>query len=150
IENSTITGNKADYGGGVYNAINGTLTLNRSLISGNKADEGPEIDNGGTVTANNFNLFGANGNAGVTGFAPGATDIVPGPGVTVSKILGPLKNNGGPTKTHALKPGSPAIDAIPSLDPGCTGKDQRGVDRPQDGDGDTIARCDVGAFEGPP
>ena len=61
------------------------------------------------VNANNFNLFGTNGNAGVSGFTPGPTDIVPG--VSLAQILGPLKNNGGPTQTHALLAGSPAIDA---------------------------------------
>jgi hypothetical protein len=86
-------------------------------------------------------LFGANGNAGVSGFSPGATDIVPGVGVTVGKILGPLMDNGGPTKTHALVSGSPAIDTIPGADPECTGTDQRGMPRPQG------AGYDIGAFE---
>jgi hypothetical protein len=82
------------------------------------------------------------GNAGVAGFSPGATDIVPSVGVLLPDILHPtLANNGGPTPTHALVPGSPAIDAIPRADPGCTGTDQRGVPRPQG------AGCDVGAFE---
>jgi hypothetical protein len=53
--------------------------------------------------------------------------------------LGPLADNGGPTKTHALLPGSPALD---SGDPDSTlAIDQRGVIRPQAG------RCDMGAFE---
>jgi hypothetical protein len=68
-------------------------------------------------------------------------------------MLGGLQDNGGPTFTHALLPGSPAIDAVPLTnctydddgDPGTlevplTG-DQRGVARPQ-GDG-----CDIGAYE---
>jgi hypothetical protein len=68
-------------------------------------------------------------------------------------MLGPLQDNGGPTFTHALLPGSPAIDAIPLAD--CTydddgdpltpevpmTEDQRGVARPQ-GEG-----CDIGAYE---
>ena len=52
--------------------------------------------------------------------------------------LGPLQNNGGPTLTHALLPGSPALDAG---DPTLTGTDQRGVSRPQG------PRADIGAFE---
>ena len=95
----------------------------------------------GTVTADDYNLFGANGASGVTGVTLGSTDIVPGPGVTVSKILGPLRDNGGPTETHALKARSPAVNAIPSADPDCTGTDQRGISRPQG------AGCDIGAFE---
>ncbi len=53
--------------------------------------------------------------------------------------LGPLQDNGGPTPTMALLPGSPAIDAgDPSS---CPAVDQRGITRPQG------ARCDIGAFE---
>jgi hypothetical protein len=61
-------------------------------------------------------------------------------------MLGPLADNGGRTETHALLPGSPAIDAIAEAD--CidlagspVAEDQRGVDRPQG------AGCDIGAFE---
>ena len=61
-------------------------------------------------------------------------------------MLGPLQDNGGPTMTHALGPGSVAIDHIPAVD--CVDADgaplttdQRGVTRPQ---GDA---CDVGAVE---
>ncbi len=110
------------------------------MISGNKAGTGPEVNNfGGTVAADDFNLFGLKGTPGVLGFAPGSTDIVPT--VAIEKILADLKNNGGPTRTHALKPASPAVNAVPSSDPACTGTDQRGVARPQGSD------CDIGAFE---
>ena len=55
-------------------------------------------------------------------------------------MLGPLQDNGGPTETHALLAGSPAIDEIPSEN--CeVDSDQRGVPRPQ-GDG-----CDIGSYE---
>jgi hypothetical protein len=64
------------------------------------------------VLADNHNLFGADGNAGVEGFTPGPADIVPPAGVLLPDILNPtLAFNGGPTQTHALVPGSPAIDA---------------------------------------
>src|SRR4030095_874877 len=124
IENSTISGNIANAAGGLLNngisndyycsfgvCSDGTLILNRSLIAGNQATVAPEIENTSIVTANNFNLFGANGNPGVVGFTPGPTDIVPASGVQVAQILSPLENNGGPTQTHALVAGSPAIDA---------------------------------------
>ena len=66
--------------------------------------------------------------------------------------LGPLANNGGPTQTRALLRGSPAIDAWNPAPPGsggaaCEARDQRGVDRPQDGYGYGVATCDIGAFE---
>ncbi len=156
IANSTISGNRAAEGGGVSNAFglvfgySATLILNNSLIAGNQAGIGPEIWNNSIVNANNFNLFGTNGNAGVSGFAPGPTDIVPG--VPLAKILGPLQNNGGPTQTHALVDGSPALDAG---DPGgcrdsqgsLLSTDQRGFARHIDNNNDGAARCDIGAFE---
>jgi fibronectin-binding autotransporter adhesin len=54
-------------------------------------------------------------------------------------ILGPLQDNGGPTWTHALLTGSPAIDA--GDDDACPPTDQRGVPRPQG------PHCDISAFE---
>ena len=63
--------------------------------------------------------------------------------IGVNPMLGPLKDNGGATLTHALLPGSPAIDRPGS----CLTTDQRGMPRPIDGDGDGIGDCDIGAVE---
>jgi hypothetical protein len=141
IRQSTITGNTAGRNGGGVTVDEYYAWFDRSLVSGNLAPTSPEIHgHNASVTANAFNLFGFNGNAGVTGFTPGPTDLVPDE--PLSAILDPvLADNGGPTETHALVPGSPAIDAIPAADPACMGTDQRGVPRPQ-GDG-----CDIGAVE---
>jgi CSLREA domain-containing protein len=62
--------------------------------------------------------------------------------------LGPLADNGGPTRTHRPFPDSPAIDAG-AASPVCPDVDQRGLDRPEDGDGDSTADCDIGAVEVP-
>ncbi len=62
--------------------------------------------------------------------------------VGVNALLRPLANNGGPTRTHALVPGSPAIDA--GLNPIDLETDQRGMDR-------TVGTAtDIGAFEAGP
>jgi hypothetical protein len=164
ISNSTISGNRANQGGGIFNdqrcftdwftiqtCDSAALTLNNSLIAGNEAASGPEIDNrSNSITANDFNLFGANGYTGVSGFTPGPTDVTPS--VSLAQIIGPLQNNGGPTQTHALVAGSPAVDA--GNPNGCVDNtgvplqtDQRGLPRVFDGNGDGRAACDIGAFE---
>ena len=55
--------------------------------------------------------------------------------------LGVLQDNGGPTETVALGPGSSAIDQISASGAGCPTTDQRGVPRPGG------AACDIGAYE---
>lgn len=150
VNDSTITGNSANLAGGGLSKryafgpyYSGAANLNRTLISGNAATTGREtsIQPGLTLYSNNFNLFGYGGDAGTHGFSPGPTDMVPSTGVQVSDILDTtLQNNGGDIETHALVPGSPAIDAVPAT--ACAAAtDQRGVSRPQGSD------CDIGAFE---
>jgi hypothetical protein len=151
VLNSTITRNfTPGYGGGIVNLFDGTFIVARTMVSGNTAATASEFT--GAAVADNQNVFGVNGNAGVVGFTPGPTDIVPRAGVQLNNILNPvLAFNGGPTQTHALVPGSPAIDAG---GPSCTDAngdplltDQRGKPRTIDGNKDGTARCDIGAFE---
>jgi Ca2+-binding RTX toxin-like protein len=121
--------------------VSGKLTLQRSIVSGNTARTGREVfvHSGVVVDANDFNLFGQSGDAGVAGFTPGATDIVPNH--PIGAILRPLADNGGPTRTHALAIGSPALNASPD-DENCFAVDQRGNPRPRG------PACDIGSFEG--
>ncbi len=63
----------------------------------------------------------------------------------VDPLLGTLTDNGGFVPTHALQPGSLAIDA--GDDAQCPASDARGIVRPYDGDGDSTAICDIGAVE---
>jgi hypothetical protein len=164
LYNVTVTANRADsnsdgngHGGGVYavNAYSG-LQFQNSIIGGNfethfychglppQCGQAPFLgDCSGTLTSltNNILTYANTSYCTVTGSAPVFAD----PG------LGPLQDNGGPTKTHALLAGSPAIDGG---DPGgCTDSfgatlkaDQRGYSRPVDG-GSGHAYCDIGAFE---
>ena len=133
LNNSTLSGNSAtSAGGGIYNE-GGTLTLQNSLIGGNSAgDNGPDCY--GELVSQGYNLIqntagcsiGGDTEHNVTGQDP---------------LLGPLADNGGDTFTHALLPGSPAIDAGGAT---CLPTDQRGVARPQG------AACDIGAYEALP
>ncbi len=63
----------------------------------------------------------------------------------VDPLLGPLADNSGAVQTHALLPGSQAIDG--GDDAQCPATDARGINRPYDGDGDSTAVCDIGAVE---
>src|SRR5207244_2850100 len=88
----------------------------------------------GTVISHGYNLSSDNGGGFLT-----AT----GDQINTDPLLGPLANNGGPTFTHALLPGSPAIDAG---DPTFTPPplfDQRGPCFARVVNG----RIDIGAFE---
>jgi hypothetical protein len=152
--NVTMRLNDSDQGGGIYNESLGgdtaTLTLTRSLVADNAGfSGGPNVANAGVVVANAYNLFGHSGAADVSGFAPGATDLVPAEAVDAILAAAPA-NNGGRTENFALVAGSPAIDAAPSAD--CAAPpanvDQRGRPRGADGDGSPSANeCDIGAYE---
>ena len=102
-------------------------------------------DCSGTFSSQGHNLIGRND--GCSGFTNGVNGDKVGSGASpINPLLGALANYGGPTQTHALIPGSPAIDAGNPLPPGgggfaCAGTDQRGVARPQG------AACDIGAVE---
>jgi CSLREA domain-containing protein len=139
ISDATIAGNRADDdamlggdGGGVSTVGGSTLTLRRTVVAGNSdASPGNEApDCSGAVTSGGSNLIGSD--AGCT-YAADPTDKV-----GMSPLLGPLADNGGHTQTHALLPGSPAIDSVSGA---CEASDQRGVPRPQS------AGCDIGAYE---
>jgi hypothetical protein len=160
VTNSTISGNKvlrSGMGGGIWNA--GNLTVSKSTISDNWAPtasgilnsnrgaaqigdtilnagaSGGTIANAGTFTSLGYNLASDNGGGVLTG---------PGDQTNTDPMLGPLQDNGGPTFTHALLPGSPAVEkGDPSFTPPPF-YDQRGpgFDRVVNG------RMDIGSFEG--
>jgi hypothetical protein len=132
LTNCTFSGNSASQFGGV--AAMGTTTLSDTIIAGNTAaGTGPDV--GGTVTSNGHNLIGkTDGSSGWVG-----TDLTGTIAAPLNALLASLGNNGGPTQTMALLPGSPAIDA--GNPGGQVMTDQRGVGRPQGN------APDIGAFE---
>ncbi len=158
LNNSTLSGNTGNRGGGIFN--NGTATLNNSTLSGNSANTsggGLYNDSGRTATLNNNivvgsisggDIFGAvTGNANLIGNPNSAGGLVHGTSgnilgaddgaggrmlLDVTTVLAPLAFNGGPTQTHALLAGSPAINAgsnALAVDSGnvAVANDQRGV-----------------------
>jgi CSLREA domain-containing protein len=166
VSNSTISGNSAGEGGGIYNDLNSTVTVSNSTISDNSASNGGGINNKvvlasvgpsaifkNTIVADNhasfivpdvrgpFNSQGHNliGQSECTDGCFTNEDLVGTTANPIDPMLGPLANNGGPTLTHALLEGSPAIDKGVAVE-GIT-TDQRGFARPQG------TAPDIGSFE---
>jgi hypothetical protein len=128
--NCTITGNTS----GTSDAAGvgaGSVYLQNTIVANNKAG-GVEIDVG---DGSGVPMTIAGANNLIKAF-PNAT--VPADTISADPTLGPLQDNGGPTRTHALLPGSPAIDKG-----GGTGlsHDQSGSPRVIGG------KADIGAFE---
>ena len=142
IVNSTITKNKADAdasgpfggdGGGLLNGPTGVYDIRNSIVAGNTdgsplaPDKSPDCD--GFFSTNSHNLIGTVTGCGYT--------AGPGDRTGVAPKLAPLADNGGPTRTIALKPRSPAIDRGDT----CPNLDQRGAPRFMGG------FCDIGSNE---
>lgn len=101
----------APTGGGVASGAGGTVTCRNNVIARNTTPASQNIaaDVLGTFTTQGFNLIGTSG--GTNGFNNAAGDLVGGTGgAVINPLLDPLADNGGPTRTHALQAGSPAID----------------------------------------
>jgi CSLREA domain-containing protein len=139
LTNVTITGNTAALkGGGIFAEGSPFTGVNHpdvrdSILAGNSASS--ERDCSGAVRSGGYNLLGDGFDC--IDFTAAHHDLVGTTAAPLDPRLGPLSgNNGGPTPTHALLAGSPAINAGNA----CTAADQRGQTRPATG-------CDIGAFE---
>jgi hypothetical protein len=135
IRNSTFSGNTAGFGGGaIFNVSGSAAGLENSVVANNRGGNclGTVLTKGYNLSSDNSCDFGG-----------------PGDLNNIDPMLGGLQNNGGPTKTMALLPGSPAIDA--GNPNGCVDvsghllkTDQRGMPRP---DKEDSGGCDMGAYE---
>jgi hypothetical protein len=143
LNNSTITNNDS-YG---FMGVEGDISLQNTIIAGNgtSGDCYNDIDGySGTVTSLGYNLIGDR--TGCT-FVPTTGDQAGTHSQPINPVLGPLQDNGGPTRTHALSGASPALNAGNLATPGsggnaCLATDQRGMSRPEG------SACDIGAYEG--
>jgi hypothetical protein len=171
VTNSTFSGNFANTagpsrGGAIYNDGSATLTLNNSTFSGNSAYQGGAIYNGSaTVTIRDTilnggelgeNLYNSAGSVSSLGYnlsndSGSGFLTATGDQINTDPMLGPLQDNGGPTFTHALSTGSPAIDAGKNFTAETT--DQRGsgfvrtFDDPSTANASGSDATDIGAFE---
>jgi len=159
--NVTITNNRANAdgvapgsGGGIGQVSSNPITLHNAIVVGNFVGMSPETtpdDISGTMdTSSSYNLIGIGGSGGLTGVNENQVGVA-------DALLAPLANNGGPTQTHRLLPGSPAIDKGKNLatdennNPILT--DQRGGFRPVDLDDTPYPNAtggdasDIGAYE---
>jgi hypothetical protein len=135
VVNSTVADNSSPQGGGLFsNDSDGDLRVLNTLVARNTGSSGGP-DAGGHVTSLGHNLIGATD--GSTGWV--SSDLTGTAAAPLDALLGPLADNGGPTQTIALLPGSPAVDAGDNT--GAPAFDQRGLPRIVGG---TI---DIGAFE---
>lgn len=164
IRNSTISGNTAFSGAGLF--LFGVSALIHATITDNEAgDDQP----GGVFPVGRTRLAativaGNRNEGGIRNCASPGSVLTAGANVedldscgldsaidlpNNDPLLAPLADNGGPTLTHALGDGSPAIDpdtGTSALADLCPSADQRGAPRPVDG-GSGNALCDSGAYE---
>ncbi|HEY9051300.1 MAG TPA: choice-of-anchor Q domain-containing protein [Gammaproteobacteria bacterium] len=161
LYNTTVTGNIADFsndGFGVGGGITGSdslpkpsIYLTNSIIADNTSNSGDGSDCWGFnlgITSYGYNIIGNSSDCTIT---QSTGDMFGTSTSIIDPLLDVLADNGGNTLTHALKPGSPAIDAgnpsdcLDNIGARLT-SDQRGINRHIDG-GSGSARCDIGAYE---
>ena len=167
MQNNTVAYNasRLTHSGGIYNGgFDGNVHFddgsviefaNTIVARNTRVGSTSDANCTGTLHSRGYNLVGERSNCNIT---PAPGDQIGGGGEPhIDPLLAPLDDNGGPTPTHALRRGSPAIDQgnpdqPGSGDPACSDFDQRFVPRPKDGPAngtgfDGEDRCDIGAYE---
>jgi len=152
LTNVTFSGNSAPLGGGIVTAgpplgaPNASTTLRNTILSRGHVGSNCLLPFPGAPPPISFARAPISGGDNISS---DTSCNLAGPGDRngINPLLGPLADNGGFTPTHALLHGSPAIDAVFNNPCPPPATDQRGVPRPQDGDGVHGALCDIGAYE---
>lgn len=141
LNSVTVGANTAqDIGGGI--AVSGagsTVTIKATLVAANTGGDIATLSDG-AITSAGYNLIGNTGGTTIGGIATGNITNVNARVASLASI--PLTS----LATHALLPGSPAIDAVPATE--CPANDQRGIVRANTSGAATASTpCDIGAFE---
>ena len=144
-QNNTFSGNSAPSGGGLNVTAGSSAYLTFTTVASNTAGGGINVSGGTAQVYAALLVYNAGSNcAGVithNGFSMSSDGSCSGFAFTnTNPLLQPLALNGGQTLNHALPPGSPALDKVPTAQCNVP-NDQRGISRPQGG------ACDIGAFE---
>jgi hypothetical protein len=143
IENSTLSGNEvtsSDGDGGALWNSSGNVEIKSSTITNNSADSGGGLESEGANMSVENSIVAGNSTEDCDGAITDDGNNIGGDtscdfsGDSTAPMLEALAYNGGPTDTHALMGGSPAINS----GSGCPATDQRGAPR---------SSCDIGAFE---
>jgi beta-glucanase (GH16 family) len=164
ITNSTFSGNTSTgwHGGAIFHT-DGAMEIDSSTIANNVGPDYapsaifvgsfnpavPSLELTNTIVTGNHWYACEQHAAGTVHLTSGGHNVVQdgscSPAASDQVVgdagIGALASNGGPTLTHALLPGSPALDA--GDDTACPATDQRGIARPQG------PHCDVGSYEAP-
>ena len=144
ITNSTVTGNYAQSSGGglaFFNSVSDPdLIVENSIIAGNTSlDSAPDL-----LPDPNSNLSIRYSLIGDTSDSTVSSTTGAGNHLDIDPLLGPLADNGGSTMTHALLPGSPALNAgDPSIGFLISEFDQRGIGFSRV----ALNQIDIGAYE---
>jgi len=103
VRNSTIAFNTAETGGGIYQYRALSASAESTIVANNSfAADGSDFDVGSAINVTGANNLIMSSSADLT---------LPGGTLSVDPRLAPLADNGGPTLTHALRSGSPAINS---------------------------------------
>lgn len=151
LENTTISGNMAINGGGVFNTTDEGILYLMNVTVADSGGTGIIIDDGEASIYDTLVAFNDPANCRVESTFAAAGNLssdesCPGFEYKPDPMIGPLTNNGGVTATHALLPGSPAID-LAAMGNDSIMSDQRMTARPWDGNGDGTPLNDAGAYE---